>query len=349
MENLFAQRFVSARKMAGLSLQELSDRVENAVSKQALNKYEKGLMKPDSKVLLSLAKALGVKVDYFFRRKPVELVGVEFRKKASLTKKKKGIIEQQAADFLERYLELEAILHKKSEFVNPIEGVTCSNVQEVEKAAGKLLEAWDLGRNPIPNVLEMLEDRGLKVLELDADEDFNGLSTWVDNYALIVVNANLDIVRKRFTAIHELAHLVLQFDEGLLEKEKERLCHCFAGAILLPKESLIEEIGAHRKRFALQELIDLKEYFGISIQAIVARAKNLNLIDESTYKSFWISWNQLGYRKIEPGEDRGKEHSTRFQQLLLHAAAEGIITLNKAASLANQSLADFEKNFVVLA
>ena len=70
---------------------------------------------------------------------------------------------------------------------------------------------------------------------------------------------------------------------------------------------------------------------------------------ESSYNSFWISWNREGYRMNEPGNYKGKDHSTRFQQLLLHAAAEGIITLNKAASLANQSLADFEKNFVVLA
>jgi Zn-dependent peptidase ImmA (M78 family)/DNA-binding XRE family transcriptional regulator len=348
MESLFAQRFVSARKMAGLSLQELSDRVGNVVTKQALSKYEKGLMKPDSQILLSLAKALNVKVDYFFRRKPVELKGVEFRKKASLTKKKKEAIEQQTADFLERYLELENILNIKSEFTNPIEGIVCSNIEEVEKAAGKLLDAWDLGRNPVPNVLEMLEDKGVKVFEFSADDDFNGLSTWVNNCAVIVVNSSLDIVRKRFTAIHELAHLVLQFKEDLPEKEKERLCHCFAGAILLPGESLLEEIGANRKKFALRELIDLKEYFGISIQAIIARARNLSLIDEGTYKSFWIAWNRMGYRKNEPGEYKGKEHATRFQQLLLYAAAEGIITLNKAASLANQPLAEFEKDFVVL-
>lgn len=349
MENLFAQRLISARKMAGISLQELSDRAGNIVTKQALSKYEKSLMKPDSQVMLTLAKALGVKVDYFFRRRAVELKGIEFRKKASLTTKKKEAVEQLTADFLERYIELESILNVRSEFTNPIEGIICSNVQDIEEAAGKLLYAWDLGRNPIPNVLEMLEDRGLKVLELLADDDFNGLSTWVDNYAVIVVNTNLDIVRKRFTALHELAHLLLQFDEELLEKEKEKLCHCFAGAILLPKESLIEEIGEHRKRFALQELIDLKEYFGISIQAIIARARNLDIIDAATYKSFCINWNRMRYKRNEPGEYKGKEHATRFQQLLFYAAAEGIITLNKAASLANQSLADFEEGFVVLA
>jgi transcriptional regulator with XRE-family HTH domain len=60
MENVFASRLVSARKMAGLSLQLLADRLENAVTKQALNKYEQGKMKPDSKGLIALANALNV-------------------------------------------------------------------------------------------------------------------------------------------------------------------------------------------------------------------------------------------------------------------------------------------------
>ena len=83
MENLFGQRLTNARKMAGLSLQDLANKMENAVTRQALNKYEKGEMMPGSAVLIRLANALSVTVDFFFSEPQVnvELKGIEFRKK----------------------------------------------------------------------------------------------------------------------------------------------------------------------------------------------------------------------------------------------------------------------------
>ncbi|WP_298412052.1 helix-turn-helix transcriptional regulator, partial [Hydrotalea sp.] len=66
MDNVFGNRLVSARKMAGMSLQDLADRLKNVVTKQSLNKYEQGKMKPDSELLIALSNALNVPVDYFF-------------------------------------------------------------------------------------------------------------------------------------------------------------------------------------------------------------------------------------------------------------------------------------------
>jgi len=66
MENIFGKKLISARKMAGLSLQKLADRIGNRVTKQALSKYEQGKMKPDSEVLILLSKALKVPIDFFF-------------------------------------------------------------------------------------------------------------------------------------------------------------------------------------------------------------------------------------------------------------------------------------------
>ena len=43
---VFGNRLAIARKMRGLSLQELADLTGNVVTKQAISKYEKGLMAP---------------------------------------------------------------------------------------------------------------------------------------------------------------------------------------------------------------------------------------------------------------------------------------------------------------
>jgi Zn-dependent peptidase ImmA (M78 family)/DNA-binding XRE family transcriptional regulator len=348
MKNQFGIRLASARKMAGMSLQQLSDDLDSVVTKQSLNKYEQDVMKPDSEFLIKVANVLNVTIDYFFREAAVKLESVEFRKKVKLSKTEEESIKQKTIDFLERYFELENLLNLKSDFKNPLKKNKVKKLEDIEEYATELRKTWELGLNPIVNVVEMLEDKHIKVFEIEAPDSFDGLSAYVNEIPVIVINKNFDVVRRRFTALHELAHIVLDFDKSIEEKELEKLCHAFAGAFLIPKKSFIEEFTIQRNHISLEELKHIKSYYGISIQAIMARAKNLNIINDYVYKNFSIHFNTLGYRKNEPGEYTGTEKSLRFQQLLYRAAAEEVISLSKAASLNNQSLSLFRKTFVVL-
>ena len=119
MKDIIAKRIKSARTLAGLSLRELSDKMDGIVSHNAITKYEKGLMMPDSKVLLALANALKVKVDYFFRPYTIEIDNIEFRKKSKLPEKEVKSIKEEAIDTIARYIELEQFLNLGSAFVNP--------------------------------------------------------------------------------------------------------------------------------------------------------------------------------------------------------------------------------------
>ncbi len=47
-------------------VQNLADKLGNVVSKQSLNKYEQGKMKPDSDLVITLSTILNVQVDFFF-------------------------------------------------------------------------------------------------------------------------------------------------------------------------------------------------------------------------------------------------------------------------------------------
>ena len=153
--------------------------------------------------------------------------------------------------------------------------------------------------------------------------------------------------RKRLTALHELGHLILNLEDGITDREKERLCFQFAGAMLLPKPTLIAEIGESRSHFSVPELVAIKEAYGVSIQAIMARAKDLEIINEFQFISFrkWISRNRA---EVGLGNFRGLEQAFRFKQLIYRAAAEEVISLSKAANLSNQKLAEFRKEFIAL-
>ncbi|MCU7491518.1 MAG: helix-turn-helix domain-containing protein [Bacteroidota bacterium] len=341
-EELFGNRLKSARIMAGLSLEDLAASIGRKVTKQALQNYEKGLRKPDSTTLIALSRALNVKTDYFFRRIDAPVNEFEFRKKSKLTVKEEKSIKEIAKDYLERYLELECLLGMDKKFVNPLKDIKIKSLADAEAAAVKLREEWKLGLDSMPNLIETLEDNELKVYEADAPETFDGLAARTEDYSLIVVNKNIqDLTRKRFTAAHELAHILLNIESGDA-KEKERLCHSFSGALLLPKEVLFREFGQKRNYFRLDELCAIKEEYGISLQAIIRRAYELEIITASKYKEVCIKFSKHGWTKNEPGKYAGEENPKRFKKLLSRALAEGIITISKAAVLANVGIDKFD-------
>jgi len=344
MENIFGNRLASARKMAGVSLQELSALLgDDGVTRQALNKYEQGKMKPESKILIALAKALKVKVDYFFTQPnyEIKLKEVEYRKfLTKISKPQQASIEEKAKAAFERYFELEDILR---EDLTPEYFDFSSVVKDfktAELAAKELRKKWDLGYDAIPDVVEMLEDKGYKVIELDAPEGFDGLKAKVNNEPVIALNSNqnavTDMVRKRFTALHELAHHALQFPEEMKEKEQEKLCHAFASAVLYPEDMARKELHKDRFHFYEQELVLLKERWGISISAIFSRAKQLGLISDYVYKKFNIGFRKRGYHKpgMEPGKYLSKEKPNRLERLIYLGLAKEVLSINEAAYFA---------------
>ncbi|MEX2603176.1 MAG: XRE family transcriptional regulator, partial [Gracilimonas sp.] len=232
-----ANRIKHARLMRGCSLQDLSDRLYSKVSRQALHKYEKGAVVPDANMIQDIADALELKPDYFYREDTIELEEISFRKLSSLSQKEQNRIIETARDFIERYLELESIIGHPAEVKNPLKNLTIKSKADVEKAAQYLRDQWKLGTDPLYNILELLEDQGIKIIELEADPAIDGFSTWVGN-AIPVIGLNKilknHLDRYRFTTLHELGHLFLNLDD-FDEKEQEKLCHYFAGALLLDK------------------------------------------------------------------------------------------------------------------
>lgn len=344
----FAQRLIQARKMRGLSLRALAEKLEGQVSHNALHKYEQGQMMPDSEVLMAVADALEQEVDFFFREPSLELKELQFRKASRLGAKEEASIRERAVDFFERHREIEELLGIASQFENPLANRAIRNGEDVEEAAEQLRESWRLGEDPLPNVREMLEGKGIMVFEVDAPESFNGFAGRADGHPVIVLARWLEenLPRKRFTALHEVGHLLLKLPEKLPVKEQEAFCHHFAGAMLIPRRVFITEFGGHRQRVSLEELANVKARYGMSIAAIMRRALNLELITPALYERFCIVSRKEGWHKKEPGEYAGRESSSRFEQLVVRAASEAVISESKGASLLNEPFVDFRERLV---
>lgn len=341
----FAARLKSARQLRGLSLRQLCDRLDNKISRQSISQYENGAMHPSRENLLLICEVLELSPEYF-NRESIELSEVEFRKLNKLPVKEQQRIEAAAADFLSRFLELETLLGAEILFEKPKLKKGISTYGEVEEAAQKVRELWKLGEDPLSNVVELLEEKGIKVCEIEADDAFSGMAAKsAEGHYVIVLNKSpeIEIVRKRFTALHELAHIILVFASDIEEKQKEKFCHYFAGAMLFPKSKVEQELGGFRKNIHLQELLAIKSQYGISMQAILYRLRQLGIISEYHYRTQMKMIIQRGWKKKEPQDFIGREHSNRMIQLLCRGIAEEIISTSKAANLYGTTLANFRR------
>ncbi len=356
MKSVFPTRLVIARKMAGLSLQGLADKLGNIITKQSLSKYEQGMMNPNSDVLIKLSRALNVTIDFFFSKPSVnvELSEVDFRRYSSkLTKPMRGSIQLKVKDVFERYNQLETILGINEETVLFDYKKIVRTKADAEEAAKELRKQWDLGNDPISDVVELLEDKGYKVIEIDAPDGFDGMKASFRDKKLIVVKkikSDADVVRKRFTALHELGHHNIKFPARTDEKEQEKLCHIFACAFLFPGEMARYELNRERFHFYERELIILKEKWGISFSAVFARALELDIISLNTYKKFNIKYRERLYHKPdnEPGRFMSNEKPTRMEKLIFQGLARGVLSLNEAAHLAGISGWEMRKQMLMI-
>jgi Zn-dependent peptidase ImmA (M78 family)/DNA-binding XRE family transcriptional regulator len=325
-------RIRQLRLAKGLSLEALAQSMGGVVTKQALSKYEKGLAKPTATVAVRLAASLGVKTLQLWEEPSIKVELVAYRCRVRLGQKERARIEALATKTLEDRCRLQAKLGLESRLENIIAQYQIKNLEEAEQAAVYIRQEWNLGADALHDVTGILEDRLIHVIELDAEKEFDGISATARNeenrIIASAVTSRREVAgeRQRMNLAHELGHLVLKPLKGC---DEEKAAFRFAGSFLLPKESLTREIGERRSNIHLPELLALKKRFKLSLQAILYRMLDLNIISVSLYKQWQIIISQQGWRKEEP-EPLKPERSDWLRRMLSRAMAEGIITSEEA-------------------
>ena len=351
---MIADRIKLARRKAGLSLRDLSTAMDRRVTAQAIGKYERGEDIPSSGVLMAIAKALKVSLNYLLDTQGIELSGVEFRTKANTTGRDRAQVETEVLEWIERYLQIELILELDSASWHcPVDSPRqLLEVGDGETLAREVREIWKLGLDPIPNMTELLEEKGLKVLTVSLPQRVSGFTCMVGrgdgrpDLPVVVVNNQFSLERRRLTLAHELAHRLIDTD-SLIDKDEEKAANLFAGAFLMPREHLLQEVGKRRNAFGYKEIIDLKRLYRVSGAALLMRLRQLEVISQSTlvyiFQSIARGWRSQEPEELEPAEQRGKrECARRFERLCYRALAEELISLSKAAELLRLPLSEVE-------
>lgn len=340
MNNNFGSKIRELREAKRLSMLDLGQSV--GVSKQSIHRYETNQKVPRTSTLISISNVLGKHPSFFFEDDSfeIEIGDISFREERTIQIGTLDIdgVKSECKLYLQRLFELQELLGEDVSFENPLEDFEISNKRDVEKAAKNLRRKWNIGFNAIPDVTDLIESKNISVIELNLVGDFTGLMGFAnDEIPFIVVNENLnDISRKRFTLLHELAHIVLKFSNQLAKDKKEKLCDHFAGAILLVDDTLTMELGKNRTTISIQELKAIKEKYGISIKAIIIRASVTGLISYDTSGNWWNSYKewQSGNKDHDGfGIFPSKEKPLKFDKLLFRGINEKKISWEKAATL----------------
>ena len=149
--------------------------------------------------------------------------------------------------------------------------------------------------------------------------------------------------RQRFTLAHELGHLVMDVAATL---DEEKAAYRFAGAFLMPANALWATIGKHRTSIGWGELFELKQLFGVSVQAITYRSKELGIFREAMFRRLFNDFTHFGWRSPpykEPHAMTEGEEPKRFERLTFRALAEGAISEAKAAELLGVSVRELNR------
>ena len=204
-------------------------------------------------------------------------------------------------------------------------------LSQIEEAANQVRIQWKLGSGSIDNMQYALESNGIIVTstrkaasEIDAFSQKVRIGKGpgqVYVYVIALALGEKPIERLRFDMAHELGHILLHpWEESneYLDRDafnaREKQANMFASALLLPKQSFTRDVTPYATEINYYK--QLKKKWRVSIQAMMYRARQLEIISGNQFSYMMRQISQNGWRKKEPGDVPGELNSTIFQSTL---------------------------------
>ena len=304
----------------------LADKI--GVSPVTISRLENGNNEPEEQTVDALACALEFPRMFFMGGDCDELKreAASFRSLTGMTAKERdaalaaGALAYLLSDWIDQRFNL------------PEPALTnLSDVTDPEAAAQTLRQQWGLGQIPISNMVKLLESKGVRVFSLaENTKNVDAFSCWRDAKPYVFLNTFKSTEHSRFDAAHELGHLVLhrhggpqqgheqpdEADDGVNNNNNNRQAEAeanrFASCFLMPTEDVASRV---RGVTALDELVNAKKRWGVSVAALAYRLHKMRRLTEWQYRTFCIEMNRRGYRTKEP-DSLPPERSVVWQKVM---------------------------------
>lgn len=296
------ERLKSARIYRGLTITELAKKI--GISKQVISQYENEDTIPTFETLFEIMKCLKFPREHFSQEVAPNRVGATYFRALLTTNKKDRLEHIEKINYL---IGIYKVLSNYITFPELNLPKIDSEKQTIEEIAQNLRNHWEIGNQPIDDIIYLLEKNGIIVTTYKTNtNDIDAYSQLNENKYIIVLSNNKNsAARRQFDAAHELGHILLHAWSEDIEalsreefKERENQAHEFASAFLLPKDSFKKEVSLYPTD--LEYYVQLKKKWKVSIQAMARRAHQLGEITFNQYQYLMRLISKNGWRKEEP-------------------------------------------------
>lgn len=295
------ERLTMARQLAGLKKSHLAGLIE--MSPASVTAWESGVKQPNRATVAKLALALRVEPQFFGGGAPPKVNKPHFRSLRSTPQ-----IAQDEAEAYGRFVaEIAGMLENVVEFPQvllpdlPVD--TDERRMTPEDAARGARGFFGVAPGPIQHVVRLVERRGVVVVFSEPGvAAIDAFSLHTSTRPIIILNpVKDDYYRQRFDVAHELGHLIMHHDAEPGGKVAEEQANRFAAEFLMPADEMAPFLPNSTAGKAWAQLAELKEHWGVSLAALLYRARALGIMGDVSYRNAMVRMSQNGWRRAEPG------------------------------------------------
>lgn len=228
-------------------------------------------------------------------------------------------------------------------FVLPQQVLPDADGDAPASAAALLRAMWGRGPEPLPNLIQLAEAHGVRVLSLPPSaRAVDAFSFILNGQAFAFLSTEKTAERTRFDLAHELGHLIMhtrhpvepdQTTEELAPepfgRDLEAEANRFAAELLMPAAEIRAAAGPAP---AVSDVLALKTRYRVSAIAMARRFHDLELSSEWAYRQNLVELGKLGYRTDEPG-GMSRERSRVFTHVFTHLRNKGVSSKEVADEL----------------
>ncbi|WP_219814574.1 XRE family transcriptional regulator [Rathayibacter sp. AY1E2] len=290
-------RLRQARQLALRTKQDVATAI--GVSPAAVGQYEANAMAPRPDLIAALASELDVLPEFFAAGRPqskLESGDAFFRSLRSTTARQRA----KATSYTEQVWELVNAIERHVRLpplnLPSFDGLNLPRPEDPVSMARTMRQFSGLGSKPVSHLVRLLESHGIVTVLVPMVEQevarIDAFSTLAFERPVMVLSVDKadDVFRHRFTVAHELGHLLMHADHSVGDPTLEREADRFAAEFLMPTNVIRDELPT---RFDLRKLALLSERWGVSVQALVYRSKELGLISDSAARRAYIKLHEL--------------------------------------------------------
>jgi Zn-dependent peptidase ImmA (M78 family)/DNA-binding XRE family transcriptional regulator len=326
-----AARLTLARERSGLTKRDLAARV--GVTAAAITQFERRQSRPSAETLTRMAAELGFPVGYFAAGRqvlPVLEEATHFRSLRATRVYERRQARATMSHLAEAVRSIQTVV-RLPELTLPRLGPGV----EPEEAARELRAAWGLPAGPVHHLVRLLEANGtvVSMARFGAGERIDAFScrpSGLERPLICLSRDRGNPLRRRFSAAHELGHLLLHEEAHPGSRHHEHEANRFAVEFLTPASQIADLLPA---RLDFAYLLEVQRAWGVSVQALLRRSHELGRIGDGLYRKGLATLTRLGWRRDEPMGDYSTEWPTLLGEAVGLAASRGLTEESLAARL----------------